>query len=507
MNKGRVLVIDDEYGIRTGVREILELEGYQVEAVETGREALAILDSQTFDVILIDYRLPDIDGITLLQAIQSRKLDVATCMITAYANIETAIAATREGIDMFLPKPFSPDDLIGVVETLFKHRLIRHEAERLRLAHEASLLALASEKSQTHSLVESLRDAVMVVNRDGEVVLVNPAMALFLKSGDSDLLRKPAEQVLNTGPFTPLAKALSDPAAAGRTVFDIEIDSHQYMVSVTPFHGTNSEILGYILTISDISEVRRMAMEKSRFTRTMVHELRSPLGAVKSVLEVIQDRSLGGEVAPYTALVDRAQKRLDGLVELIGALLTLSQIELEGRTGANVSSTAAAPVVEEIAELYREQSRTAAIELTVTVEPNLQVVINPDDLKTILTNLVGNAIKYNRPGGRASLMANRAGDMVKFEVADTGLGLKAENLSRIFDDFFREKKPETREITGNGLGLAIVKRLVDRYSGKIEVTSAEGQGSTFTILLPSGRPKPAQIDAAARGETKEGGSS
>ncbi len=487
MSHGRVLVIDDEYGIRTGIRDILELEGFLVEAVETGREALAAVDSQEFDVILIDFRLPDIDGITLLQAIQSRKLNVATCMITAYANIETAIAATREGIDMFLPKPFSPDDLVGVVNNLFKQRTIREQAERLRLAHEASLLALASEQSQTHSLVESLRDAVMVVNRDGKVALVNCAMTLLLKITETDLLLKPAAEILNQGAFIPLAKALSDRTAEGRSVFDIEIENHQYMVSVTPFYSANHEALGHILTISDISEVRRMAMEKSRFIRTMVHELRSPLGAIKSVLEVLEDRSLGNEVTPYTNLLERAHMRLNGLVELIGALLSLSQIETQGRTGANVSPIPIDPVVQEIAELYREQLKVAEIDLTITVEPNLQGVINVEDLKTILTNLIGNAIKYNRPGGAASLRVNRSGDVIIFEVADTGLGIKAENVPRIFDDFFREKRPETREIIGNGLGLAIVKRLVERYSGQIEATSTEGLGSTFTFSLPSGR--------------------
>ncbi len=499
MIQGRVLVIDDEYGIRTGVREILELEGYQVEAVETGREALAAIDSQTFDVILIDYRLPDIDGITLLQAILSRNLDVGTCMITAYANIETAIAATREGIDLFLPKPFSPDDLISVVKTLFKHRAIRQESERLRMAHEASLLALASEKSQTHSLVESLRDAVMVVNRNDEVVLVNPAMRRLLKSGDADILLQPAQQVLDSGPLASLAKALSDRAKGDRTLFDIEIENQQYMVSITPFYSTTSEVLGHIITISDISEVRRLAMEKSRFIRTMVHELRSPLGAVKSVIEVLEDRSLGNEVTPYSDLLARAHKRLNGLVELIGALLSLSQIETQGRTGENVGSIAVEPVVQEIVELYRQRLQAAQIELTLAVEPDLQVVINPEDLKTILTNLIGNAIKYNRPGGRASLRANRAGSMIKFEVADSGLGIKAENLPRIFDDFFREKRPETRDITGNGLGLAIVKRLVERYLGQIEATSTEGRGSIFTFNLPSGRSRPLQNDPAPSG--------
>ena len=212
MKKGRVLVIDDEYGIRSGVRQILEMEGYEVAEAETGREGLAALDRSRFDIVLIDYRLPDIDGLTLLQAVKGRRLDLMTCMITAYANIETAIAATRQGIDFFLPKPFSPDDLIGVVETLIRHKLLKEEAEQLKKAHEASLLALASEKSQTHSLVASLRDAVLVINRDGEVALANRAMANLLKKEESALLRRPAAEVLGAAEFAPVREALQGEA-------------------------------------------------------------------------------------------------------------------------------------------------------------------------------------------------------------------------------------------------------------------------------------------------------
>jgi two-component system phosphate regulon sensor histidine kinase PhoR len=465
MSKGRVLVVDDEYGIRSGVDQILELEGYEVEEAETGEEALRALEGPPFDIVLIDYRLPDTDGLTLLHTIRKQKLDIMTCMITAYANIETAIAATRQGIDFFLPKPFSPEDLIGVTETLIRHKSLRREAEELKRAHEASLLALASEKSQTHSLVTSLRDAVLVVNRNGEVVLANPAMGKLLQKEEAGLLRKPAMDVLAAEPFAPVRAALGQ-VTDENAVFEIEMGDQQFMVSVTPFHSERREVLGHIATISDISEVRRLALEKSRFIRTMIHEFRSPMGAVKSILEVALDKSMGDGLEPYLPLLDRAEKRLDGLVELIGNLLSLSKIEVEGK------------------------KKIAFEPVDVSVDPGMpRINVPAEDLRTLLVNLIGNAVKYNRDGGTVGVHASRLDGRVRIDVADTGLGIQAQNLPHIFDEFFREKKKETRDIEGNGLGLAIVKRLVERAPGKIEVQSAEGAGSTFSVYLPLNQPR------------------
>ncbi len=484
MKKGRVLIIDDEYGIRTGVRQILELEGFEVAEAETGREALEALSRSPFDIALIDYRLPDIDGLTLLESIRSRKLDLMTCMITAYANIETAIAATRQGIDFFLPKPFSPEDLIGVIETLIRHKMTRQEAEELRKAHEAGLLALASEKSQTHSLVTSLRDAVLVVNRDGEVVLVNPAMAGLLKKDQEDIHRRRAVEVLSAEIFSPVREALNSPKSQSR-VFEIEMGEHQFMVSLTPFHSERGETLGNILTFSDISEVRRLALEKSRFIRTMIHEFRSPMGAVKGMLEVALDKSLGDSLEPYLPLLGRAEKRIDGLVELIGNLLSLSRLELEGKKKGPFDPVDASAAVAEVIEIYRQRMKARNLKLKVAVETGLaRIAVPAEDLRMILSNLVGNAIKYNRDGGMVEIGASHMDGRVRIDVTDTGLGIQAKNLPHIFDEFFREKRKETRDIEGNGLGLAIVKRLVERVSGKIEVKSTEGIGSTFSIYLP-----------------------
>ena len=484
MAAGSILIVDDEYGVRSGIRQILEMDGYQVVDAETGQEALALLDAAPVDVALLDYRLPDIDGLTLLEAIKARGLDLSTCMITAYANIDTAIAATRQGIDFFLPKPFSPEDLLGVVETLVSHKQLRVEAERLRREHEAGLLALAEEKSQTHTLVGCLRDAVLVVNRGGEVVLANQAMTELLDRSECEVLFGQAQELLADGPLAALSEQLAAPAK-DRTVTTLEIGDASYMASVVTFRGDDGAALGRILTLSDISEVRRLATEKARFIRTMVHEFRSPMGAVKSLIEVAVDKSLGDQVDAYLPMLERAEKRIDGMVELIGDLLSLSRLDAQ-QDAPPAELVDVAPLAADVVEMRREFMSARSISAEIALEAGLPpVLIAADDLRTVLTNLVGNAVKYNRDGGRVTVTGRLDGEWVRLDVADTGIGMRPENLEHVFDEFFREKRKETRDLEGNGLGLAIVKRLVERAGGRLEVRSSDGEGSTFSVLLPA----------------------
>jgi len=484
MSEGSILIVDDEYGVRSGIRTILEMDGYEVGEAGDGAAALEALKERDYDVALLDYRLPDTDGLSLLQTMKQRGCEAMVCMITAYANIDTAIAATRQGVDFFLPKPFSPDDLEGVVATLLRHKLARTEADRLRAEHEASLLALAEEKTQTHSLVSSLRDAVLVVNRDGDVVLANPPMLDLLERGDDEVLMRPATELLGGGALAPLGEQLAAPAK-DRTVRQLELGEQAYMASIVTFRDEAGEARGRILTLSDISEVRRLAMEKQKFIRTMVHELKSPLGSIKGLLEVVTDKSLGGDLDPYIPMIARADHRIDNLALLIRDLLTLARSE-QTQEGEEPELVPVAPVLDGVVELAREHGAQRGVTVTTELAGDLPpALIRPDDLQLVLSNLVGNAVKYNRDGGSVTVRGAIEDGWLRLEVADTGIGIREANLTRLWDEFYRETRDETRELEGNGLGLSIVKRLVERAGGRLEVASIEGEGSTFSVLLPA----------------------
>ena len=240
---------------------------------------------------------------------------------------------------------------------------------------------------------------MLVVNREGDAVLANRAMTELLGKPESEVLMRPARDLLGEGDLAPLRDQLAAPAK-DRTVSQLDIDEQSYMASIVTFRADDGEAQGRILTLSDISEVRRLATEKSRFIRMMVHELRAPMGSVKGVLEVLMDKSLGDELDPYLAMVARADARIDGLTGLISDLLSLGPHRADRGRAADAELVAIAPFVDEALDVQRETLAARAITCSVALPADLpQVLIAADDLRLVVNNLVGNAVKYNRDGG------------------------------------------------------------------------------------------------------------
>jgi two-component system phosphate regulon sensor histidine kinase PhoR len=322
-----------------------------------------------------------------------------------------------------------------------------------------------------------------VVNRDGDVVLANPPLLELLELGEDEALMRPAKELLG-GALAPLGEQLAAPAK-DRTVRQLEIGEQTWMASIVTFRDQEGEARGRILTLSDISEVRRLAMEKQKFIRMMVHELKSPLGSIKGLLEVVTDKSLGDDLDPYISMVERADHRIDNLALLIRDLLTLARSE-QTQEGEEPELIPVAPVLDGVVELAREHGAQRAVTVTTELAGDLPpALIRPDDLQLVLSNLVGNAVKYNRDGGSVTVRGAIEDGWLRLDVVDTGIGIREANLARLCDEFYRETRNETRELEGNGLGLSIVKRLVERAGGRLEVASIEGEGSTFSVLLPA----------------------
>jgi signal transduction histidine kinase len=231
--------------------------------------------------------------------------------------------------------------------------------------------------------------------------------------------------------------------------------------------------------------LRRLDEQKSKFTRTVTHELRAPVTGAQTLVSLIIDGYAGPLEPKQAGFLERLRRRLETLQQLIDDLMSLAS----GRTGLGVEElgrVGVAEVLEKVVGQLEAQAegkhQTLALERGEGAEA-LAVEATVQGLARIFTNLVGNAVKYTPDGGRVIVRVERVGQQVAVRVSDTGIGIPAQAQARLFTEFFRAPNAMAVE-TGTGLGLVIVKELVERFRGRVVVESREGAGSTFTVFLP-----------------------
>jgi signal transduction histidine kinase len=241
------------------------------------------------------------------------------------------------------------------------------------------------------------------------------------------------------------------------------------------------------------NEARLLRKEKEEVERKFVtlvsHQLKAPLGAVKQYLDVLlythRDR-FPGETLEW---ISRSQARITEMIGLIQDWLMLAKLDRGALCDGNASSDIGT-IVENTLTEYRQLPSAANLLLTAEVTPGLSPAKgDPTSLSMLVHNLVSNAVKYNRPGGKVTVRADRDDRWIVLEVSDTGLGIPETFRQHLFEEFYRVKTPETQKIPGTGLGLVICKRIVDELGGSIEVDSKEGEYSTFTVKLPIAEPE------------------
>lgn len=233
-------------------------------------------------------------------------------------------------------------------------------------------------------------------------------------------------------------------------------------------------------------QARKLAEEKRRvrfeFIRILGHELKAPLGAVTGYLDMLKDHALGEDLGAYAEIVGRSLARMEGMRKLIADLLDLTQIESgqKNRQPAAIDLRAAALVAIDAAK-----PDSTARNITIRLHADAPAPITADrrEIEMVFNNLISNAVKYNRDGGRVDVTLARNGTRATIAVADTGIGMTAEEASGLFGEFVRIKNEKTINILGSGLGLSIVKKLALSYGGDATVESEPDVGSTFTVTL------------------------
>ena len=246
----------------------------------------------------------------------------------------------------------------------------------------------------------------------------------------------------------------------------------------------SGKVLGTVTVLRDISEMKHVEELKAQFVNMVAHELRSPLAAIDGYLSILM-RDMVQDPAEKEQIMGRCRERVKGLVNLVNDLLDMARME-SGRVQREILPRSIGEVAEEVVSLMTPLAEAKGVTLDGWVADDLPTVeADREELIRLLTNLVSNAIKYNREGGSVSISATPDGPFVKISVKDTGIGISEKGQAQLFSEFFREKRSENQLTTGTGLGLNIVRRIVDFYNGRVEVESVLNEGSTFTVRLPS----------------------
>ncbi|MEW6441154.1 MAG: ATP-binding protein [bacterium] len=493
----KILVVDDEVGIRRGCDRVLRAEGHQVLLAENGEQGLAMLGRDpAIDLVLVDLRMPGMSGFDFLEQARQGAPETVFAVITAYATIESAVEATKRGAYDFIAKPFTPDDLLRLVHRALERVSLIRERNRLEAERRQRMEELAAEKGRLRTVIDCMADGVLVCNADERIVLFNPAAMNMLGtlplSGAAELAAGAAGEAGGPdgtggpGSLLPLIADASHERKHISTELRLRRAPQDYWVlaNVEPvLEPESGRFLGTVSVLRDITELKRVEHLKAQFVNMVAHELRAPLAAVDGYMAAMEEGYVQ-DAEKRQEILSRSRKRIRALLDLVGDLLDVSRMET-GTVRREIAPRKIDAILKEVAELMRPLADKGGIRLELECAAGLPPVdADGEELIRLFANLVSNAIKYNRAAGEVRITAGRDVAYVAVSVRDTGVGISREGLARLFSEFFREKTDKTKYVTGTGLGLSIVKRIVDFYNGRIDVESQPGKGSTFTVRLP-----------------------
>ena len=421
--------------------------------------------------------------------------------------------------------------LIGTDNTARK----QIEAEQAQLSQR-----LRDHQFYTRSLFEANIDASMTTDPSGIITDVNKQMEVLTDCTRDELIGAPFKNYFTDPERAETAIKL---ALGEKRITDYELtararDDRETVVScnATTFYDRDRKLQGVFAAARDITERKRLdlvlqeknvelesaraiaektSLTKSDFLANMSHELRTPLNSVIGFSEVLQDQLFG-------AINDKQQEYVSNiltsgrhLLSLINDILDLSKVE-SGKMGLDLNSFSLRETLEASLAILREKALKGGLDLSLELAPEgeLQIVADQRKLKQILFNLLSNAVKFTPTAGTVAVSARRDGDFIEITVADSGIGIKEEDIPKLFQAFTQLESVYTKGFEGTGLGLALTRQLVEMHGGRIWVKSEFGMGSRFSFTVPiapvsGGKPQPplsAGVPATGGASLSAGGS-
>lgn len=343
---------------------------------------------------------------------------------------------------------------------------------------QAQLENVETRRAELSAVLERMTDGVLIAGEGGRIQLANPAAEALFETRPA--VGKTVAEVVRH-------HQLIDAWRRAQTTGEeqsvaVEIPARKRFLQLFVLPDRQKGIC--LLLAQDLTRLRRLETVRRDFISNVSHELRTPLASLKALTETLRDGALEDPEAARRFLA-RIETEVDALSQMATELLELTRIE-SGQAPLNLKSVSPRQLLETAADRMRTQAERAglALEVVDASQDLPRVRADASRLEQVLVNLIHNAIKFTPPGGRVSLFAQQEGAFVRFAVQDTGVGISAEDLPRVFERFY--KSDRARSGGGTGLGLSIAKHIVEAHGGRIWAESIEGQGSTFYFSIPIG---------------------
>ncbi|MCA9408526.1 MAG: HAMP domain-containing protein [Candidatus Omnitrophica bacterium] len=347
----------------------------------------------------------------------------------------------------------------------------------------ARISDVITNKSRMEAVLLSMVEGVMVLDNNGTILLLNQTLKDFLQIKQDFFGRKPLEVIRNIEIQELANKVLKENTGVQSSELTALLPQEKILlIHATPIIRQD-KIDGAVLVFHDITELRRLERIRKDFVANVSHELRTPVSTIKGYAETLLDGALDDRknARDFVGIIHSDSQRL---ANLINDLLDLSKIE-SGKMIIDQGAISLNSIIDRVVKVLEKKILEKNLKVSFNLSNKILKVWGDENaVSQIFLNLVENAIKYNVDGGSIQISAQTQNDFVKVNIEDTGIGIPAQDIPRIFERFYRVDKAHSRQLGGTGLGLSIVKHLVQAHGGEVSVSSVLEQGTIFSVTLP-----------------------
>ncbi len=509
MARNRILIADDEADIGLILKLQLEDAGYSTVRVKDGVEALEVLAKEQFELLLLDIKMPRMDGIQVLGRVRQEYPAMVVVMMTAHGSEDIAVSAMKKGAVDYISKPFSNEDMLKRVERAIRFNRTVQENERLQQK-------LAAEQKKTEAILQGMAELLIAVDPDCRIISANRMAEYILGMSREELIGKLVEETLEAELPANGALPLRRVLETGEAVIDVSyfingpLGKIPVLSSASPLYDNSGILIGAVEIIRDISSLKALEREREDFVSMLSHDLKNPITSIVGSLDLVREGRLGPINKDQREFIEAAEESCSEMVDMINSLLDIHKFEA-GRMIMQFREENPGQLLDKLVGQYATAAEKGGIRLSLQLGEGVpDCTLDRTTFSRMIGNLLSNALKFTPDRGEITVAADvpadiaavmrsvtrglypaaavpKSGRYLRVTVRDTGVGIPEESLATIFDRFVQAQNRRQGKASGTGLGLAFCRKVMDAHHGFIWAESEARRGCSVVALFPLDR--------------------